>query len=232
MVLDAEPRYAGRLYSPTEGVREAMRRARSASRPVLLADTQDNPGAGGSADTIGLLQAMLDEHAENAVLGVLHDPNAARAAHASGADTTINIGIGAASGAWGEKPVVRPWRVERLGDGRMTCHGPMMTGWQLALGPMALLACGGVRVAVSTKKVQAMDQEPFRHVGIEPRAQRIVGLKSSVHFRADFEPIAETVLVIESPGAMIVDPVKLGFTRLRPGLRMRPLGPTFPLGQE
>jgi hypothetical protein len=29
---------------------------------------------------------------------------------------------------------------------------------------------------------------------------------------------------------MIVDPVKLPFTRLRPGMRMRPLGPTFPLG--
>jgi microcystin degradation protein MlrC len=125
---------------------------------------------------------------------------------------------------------VQPWTVERLGDGRMTCRGPMMTNWQLALGPMALLRSGGVRVAVSTRKVQAMDQEPFLHLGVEPRAERIVALKSSVHFRAHFEPIAEDVLVVESPGAMIVDPVKLPFTRLRPGMRMRPLGPTFPLG--
>ena len=74
-----------------------------------------------------------------------------------------------------------------------------------------------------------MDQEPFRHVGIEPRGERIIALKSSVHFRAAFEPIAEDVLVVESPGAMIVDPVNLPFTRLRPGIRMRPMGPTFPL---
>jgi microcystin degradation protein MlrC len=107
----------------------------------------------------------------------------------------------------------------------------MMTNWQLALGPMALLRSGGVRVAVSSKKVQAMDQEPFRHLGTEPRAERIVALKSSVHFRAHFEPIAEDVLVVESPGAMIVDPVKLPFKRLRPGVRMRPLGPTFPLSR-
>src|SRR5437773_408639 len=76
----------------------------------------------------------------------------------------------------GEGPRVQPWTVQALGDGRMTCHGPMMTGWTLALGPMTLLACGGVRVVVSTKKVQAMDQEPFRHVGVEPRAERIIAL--------------------------------------------------------
>lgn len=229
MVLEAEPQYAGRLYSPDEAVLEAMRRSQSGSRPILLADTQDNPGAGGSADTVGLLEALLRQRAERALIGVLHDPEAARAAHAAGAGRTVTVGVGAKSGGWGERPVVQPWTVERLGDGRMTCHGPMMTNWKLALGPMALLRSGGVRVAVSTKKVQAMDQEPFRHLGVEPRAERILALKSSVHFRADFEPIAEDVLVVESPGAMIVDPVKLPFKRLRPGVRMRPLGPTFPL---
>jgi microcystin degradation protein MlrC len=229
MVLEAEPQYAGRLYSPDEAVREAMRRSQSASRPILLADTQDNPGAGGSADTVGLLEALLRQRAERAVIGVLHDPEAARAAHAAGPGRTVTVGVGAKSGAWGERPVVQSWSVERLGDGRMTCRGPMMTNWQLALGPMALLRCGDVRVAVSTKKVQAMDQEPFLHLGVEPRAERIVALKSSVHFRAHFEPIAQDVLVVESPGAMIVDPAKLPFRRLRPGVRMRPLGPAFPL---
>ena len=229
MVLEAEPQYAGRLYSPDEAVREAMRRSQSASRPILLADTQDNPGAGGSADTVGLLEALLRLRAERAVIGVLHDPEAARAAHAAGPGRTVTVGVGAKSGGWGERPVVQSWTVDGLGDGRMTCHGPMMTNWKLALGPMALLRSGGVRVAVSSKKVQAMDQEPFLHLGVEPRAERIVALKSSVHFRAHFEPIADAVLVVESPGAMIVDPVKLPFRRLRPGVRMRPLGPTFPL---
>jgi microcystin degradation protein MlrC len=229
MVLEAEPDYAGRLYSPDEAVREAMRRSQSASRPILLADTQDNPGAGGSADTVGVLEALLRNRAERAVLGVMQDPEAARAAHGVGPDKVVTVGVGAKSGGWGEKPVVESWTVEHLGDGRMTCHGPMMTNWKLALGPMALLRSGGVRVVVSTKKIQAMDQEPFLHLGVEPRAERIVALKSSVHFRAHFEPIAEDVLVVESPGAMIVDPVKLPFKRLRPGVRMRPLGPTFPL---
>jgi len=231
-VLEAEPQYAGKLYTPDEAVHEAMRLTQAVSRPVVLADTQDNPGAGGSADTVGLLDALIRNGAQRAVLGVLHDPDAARAAHAAGLGATITLGIGAKTRAWGEQPLERPWKVERLGDGRMTCHGPMMKGWTLALGPMALLSFGSVRVAVSTKKVQAMDQEPFRHLGVEPRTERIVALKSSVHVRADFEPIAEAVLVVQSPGEMVADPVNLPFRRLRPGLRMRPLGPVFPLAKK
>lgn len=230
-VLEAEPQYAGRLYSPDEAVQEAMRRTQGASRPIVLADTQDNPGAGGSADTVGLLEALLRNRAPRAVLGVMHDPAAALAAHEAGPGATLAIGLGASTRAWGERPLERPWKVEKLGDGRMTCDGPMMKGWTLALGPMALLSHGEVRVVVSTKKVQAMDQEPFRHLGVDPAAERIVALKSSVHFRAAFEPIAEDVLVVESPGAMIVDPANLAFTRLRPGVRLRPLGPAFPLPQ-
>jgi len=229
MVLEAEPQYAGRLYAPDEAVHEAMRLTQASSRPVLLADTQDNPGAGGSADTVGLLEAMVRLRAKRAVLGVLYDPDAARAAHAAGQGATIHSGIGGRAGEWGEIPLVQPWKVERLNDGRMSCHGPMMKGWKLALGPQALLSSGEVRVAVSSRKVQAMDQEPFRHLGVEPRNERIVAVKSSVHFRADFEPMAEAVLVVESPGMMVADPVKLPFRRLRPGIRMRPLGPEFPL---
>ena len=227
MVLDAERDYAGRLWTPDEAVHEALRLSQASARPVLLADTQDNPGAGGSADTIGLLEAMVRLRARRAVLGVLHDPAAAMAAHAAGEGTTLTIGIGAKSGAWGERPFEQPWKVERLADGRMTCRGPMMKGWPLAIGPMALLSSGEVKVVVSSRKVQAMDQEPFRHVGIEPRAERLVALKSSVHFRADFEAMAEAVLVVESPGAMVADPAKLPFARLREGVRLNPLGPPF-----
>src|SRR5438309_865311 len=49
-----ESEFAGRLYTPDEAVVEALRIARTASKPVLLADIQDNPGAGGTSDTVGL----------------------------------------------------------------------------------------------------------------------------------------------------------------------------------
>lgn len=223
MLLDAESAFTGRLWAPGDAVREAMRCAASDPRPVLLADVQDNPGAGGSSDTVGLLRALLDHAVPDAVLGVLHDEGAARAALHAGLGAEITLGIGAKLGGFGEEPVVAKWRVAGLGDGRMVCNGPVMSGFRISLGPMACLRSGGVSVVVSSRKVQAMDEELFRHVGIDPREKKIVALKSTVHFRAAFEPHAQTVLCVESPGAMSVDPSRLAFHRLRGGVRRTPL---------
>ncbi len=42
----AEPAFKGRVHAPDEGVAEAVRLAVTAASPVVIADTQDNPGAG------------------------------------------------------------------------------------------------------------------------------------------------------------------------------------------
>jgi microcystin degradation protein MlrC len=97
----------------------------------------------------------------------------------------------------------------------------------MKLGPMALLEANGVRLVLSSHKVQTADQEMFRHLGVEPIRERIVAVKSSVHFRADFQPIAEEVLVVATPGPNPADPAALTWKRLRPGIRLRPHGPVF-----
>lgn len=225
-VADAEPEFAMELLSPDEAVRRAMSRGEP-GRPVVLADTQDNPGAGGNGDTTGLLAALLRSQAQDAVLGLLIDPESARRAHEAGQGATLDFALGETSGVPGHRPLAGRFTVERLGDGRFTCTGPMFKGFRMTLGPMALLRAGGVRVVLASRKCQAGDQEMFRHLGVEPARCRIVALKSSVHFRADFQPIAREVVVVRSPGPALADPADFAWRRLRDGIRLRPLGPAF-----
>jgi len=205
-----------------------MDEALAPGAPVVLADTQDNPGAGGNGDTTGLLAALIEQHAEDAVLGLLIDPEAAERAREAGQGATLGFSLGGRSNIAGDAPLEGEFTVERIGDGRFTCTGPMFKGFRMQLGTMALLrsrAAPGVRVVIASRKVQAADQEMFRHLGVEPRTQRVLGLKSSVHFRADFQPIAKEVLVVKSPGPALADPAEFHWTKLRPGVRLRPLGP-------
>src|SRR6185503_11381415 len=44
-----EDDFDGKIYSPDEGVQLAMEIAKTARKPVIIADTQDNPGAGGDS---------------------------------------------------------------------------------------------------------------------------------------------------------------------------------------
>src|SRR6185369_2288809 len=77
-----EADFAGKLYTPDEAVAEALLLAAGARRPIVLADIQDNPGAGGTSDTVGLLRALIAGRARGAVIGMIVDPEAAERAEA------------------------------------------------------------------------------------------------------------------------------------------------------
>jgi microcystin degradation protein MlrC len=225
--IERESAFALEALKPAEAVREAMRIARHSDKPVVLADAQDNAGGGANSDTTGLLRALIDERAEGAVLANLYDPAAAEAAHAAGEGAEVTLALGGHSGVPGDAPYEGSFKVLRLGDGQCTGTGPFYKGAHMKLGPTALLEKDGVKVAVASAKVQLADQAMLRHLGIEPAAQKILALKSSVHFRADFQPLSEAVLVVVSPGPVVLDNRELAFRHLRPGLRIMPCGPVF-----
>jgi microcystin degradation protein MlrC len=92
----------------------------------------------------------------------------------------------------------------------------------MQLGLSACLRIGGVRIVVASRKCQLADQEMYRFVGIEPTEQAILVNKSSVHFRADFTPIAQAIIVAKAPGPMPADPRDLKWTKLAKGMRLAP----------
>jgi len=223
-VNEAESDFAGKVWQPDEAVATAKSRALELKRPIILADTQDNPGAGGNSDTVGLLEALVRGHAEQAVFANLYDPKTAEIAHRAGVGAEINLGIGAWSGFKGSTPFHGTFKVERLGDGNFDATGPFYRGNRMQLGPMARLKIGDVSIVVASRKQQAADQAMLRHLGIEPAQQRILALKSSVHFRADFQPIAGEILIVAAPGANPVDHRALNYVHLRDGVRLMPMG--------
>jgi microcystin degradation protein MlrC len=223
-VRAAEPAFAGKAYDPDAGVAEAIRIAATATKPVVIADTQDNPGAGGDSNTTGMLRALVRADAKRAAIGIIVDPAAAAAAHAAGQGAVIEIALGGFSHIPGDSPFEGRFTVETLSDGTFIASGPFYGGAPLDLGPAACLRIGDVRIVVSTHKAQMADQQMYRFVGIEPTAQAILVNKSSVHFRADFMPIAETILVCTAPGPMPISPASLAWTRLAPGMKLEPMG--------
>jgi microcystin degradation protein MlrC len=226
-MLRNEAQWAVPFLSPDAAVAEAIRLSATAQKPVVIADTQDNPGAGADSNTTGMLRALLDNGAQDAALGLIWDPEAAARAHAAGVGATLELALGGRSGTPGDAPFIGTFEVVALSDGRCRYDGPMMHGMQVELGPVACLKIGGVRIAVSSTKAQMLDRNLYRVAGIEPEQMKILVNKSSVHFRADFQPIAHTVLVAKAPGPMTADPADLPWKRLARGIRIRPMGKSF-----
>lgn len=219
-----EHEFALELYSIDAAMRELHAADSIPDRPIILADTQDNPGGGGHADTTSLLKALLAQRIPNVLAGVICDPHAAGRAHEAGLGAHVDLDLGGVAPVPGESPLHGRFQICALGDGAFTATGPYYRGARMALGPMALLRIGELTIAVSSRKQQAADQSMFRHLGAEPSRFAVLALKSSVHFRADFGAMARRILVVEAPGPNIADPAKLVFSHLRPDLRVRPVG--------
>ena len=115
-------------------------------------------------------------------------------------------------------------RVAALADGPFKFTGPMFGGATANLGPIAQLQFigTGVKVVVGSHRTQNADQEMFRVAGIEPSEHRIVCVKSSVHFLADYHRISNKILFAEAPGANVCRLDTIGYSRLRPEVRFLP----------
>ena len=99
----------------------------------------------------------------------------------------------------------------------------MYAGAQAEIGPTALLEIldqeSSVQVVVGSKRCQCLDQSIFRHLGVQLEKKQIIAVKSTVHFRADFEPIAGGILHAKSPGVNFCDLSEVPYKNLRPTVR-------------
>jgi microcystin degradation protein MlrC len=224
--IDAEAIFNDGLQSPESAVADAM--AYTGPKPVVIADAQDNSGAGASSDTTGLLSALVRGNAQGAVLALLDDAEVAAKSHKMGMGAEFMAFLGGKSGQDDQYSFESRFCVEALSNGEFPFTGEMFNGFTASLGPMAVLRVldtpADVRIVIGSVRCQCLDQAIFKHIGIDPAEQRIVVVKSSVHFRADFEPIAGRVLVAEAPGAHPCRLDNITYHNLRPGVRLGPGG--------
>ena len=200
-------------------------------KPVVIADTQDNPGAGADSNTTGMLHALRaagagQRYPGQVALGLLFDPAAARIAHEAGIGAELELSVGKAvrcfDGRLSDPPVRGRFKVLSLSDGVVPMHGPMTAGGTAHLGPSAGVEIDGIRVHLVSGQCQMLDLDLFRFLGVQPEAMKLLVNKSSVHFRAAFAPIASHILVAVAPGPMAADPSTLPWRHLGQGIALKP----------
>lgn len=223
--LAAEDAFVHRLLPCEEAVALATSRGR-AGHPILLADVQDNAGAGATADEPRLLRTLVEAGAKGALLALLWDAEAARAAHEAGVGAELELALGGRYGSDG--PMVARFRVESLADGPVRCYGPITGDLDVDLGRMALLRVvdpnSEVRVVVASIRTQCLDRAMVEVMGVDLVQQSIIALKSTNHFRAAFEPLVQEVVMVAAPGVHPCDLGGVEYRRLRPGVRLGPRG--------
>lgn len=186
------------MFEIAESVQVALDRmaADDDPRPVVIAETSDNPGGGGVGDGTHLLRALLDAGAP-AVFAAIVDPVVAAAAHEGGVGAVLDVSLGGRLDPTSGGPIDAQATVLALGDGAYELRG---VGWQIRLGPSALLRIGTVDVVVTSGNQQVFDDGPFTMVGVDVRQRPLVALKSANHYREYYRRVSKAIVPALGPG--------------------------------
>jgi microcystin degradation protein MlrC len=197
-IWDLRDRFDVEMYPIADAVALALDEVAHEGRsgPVVIAETADNPGGGGVGDGTHLLRELIDRGAP-AVFASILDSAAARAAHTAGVGATVHVSLGGRLDASSGDPIDAYATVVALSNGFYELRG---VGWQIDLGPSALVRIGSVEVVVTSGNQQVFDDGPFTVHGVDVRDRTIVALKSANHFREYYRRIASAIIPSLGPG--------------------------------
>jgi microcystin degradation protein MlrC len=205
-------------------VAEAVAKAQAAAgQPIVLADMADNTGGGAAGDGTEILRELIRVGARSAVVACLWDPKAVVECVRAGVGASVTLEVGGKVDDRHGAPLRVTGVVRTLSDGRFVHKGPMARGLPGRLGPTAVLDVNDIKVILISYRGQTLDPEMIRFVGLDPLDHKILVVKSTIHYRAAFEPIAREIIEVDAPGLSSSNLARFDFSRIR-----RPIFPLDP----
>jgi microcystin degradation protein MlrC len=180
------------VFNLTDGLDRAMVIADLASRPVVVLEHADRVN-----DSTHVLREVLRRGLKKVAVPFLHDPAAAAAA--AGAGTVVSLDVGGRSSPRAGGPVPLRGKVLFAGEKSYRGTGAVRKDNHVRLGLCAVIDADGVVVTITSRASTAIDLDPFIQFGLRIEDFDIVVLRSKTHFRAAYEPVAEDILIVDTP---------------------------------
>jgi microcystin degradation protein MlrC len=184
---------------------EAMQRlATHGKGPVILAEPSDNVGGGAPGDGTGLLRALLGHNVSGAVV-VINDPEAVALLATTPIGAHAQLGIGGKGSPLDAGPLALEVELLSRSDGRFSLedshsHLASMLGTHVDMGRCAVVRREGVLILLTSRKTPPFDLGQLRSQGIAPEQQRVIVAKAAVAHRKAYDPIAEAMYWVDTPG--------------------------------
>ena len=190
---------------------------------TVVSDAGDAPTGGSAADSIAVLAALVAGGADRAArlsYLTLCDPQAVRVAFAAGQGAEVSLRVGHCFSKGDGAPLQITGTVRSLSDGTYRMNDGGAHGLEISMGPTAVIAIGAIRLALRSRPSMEWDTAMYTSQGLDLRDAALVFVKSPSHFRAGFGPLANRILVANTPGPTAPDMRRIPFRHVT-----RPLYP-------
>ena len=169
--------------------------------PVVIADTSDNPGAGGMGDTTHILRRILERGITGSVVAAILDEKSVEVCAKAGVGAKVDLTLGGWSDeSYSGGPLQVTAHVKMLSDGKYRNSGLVAHGMVSDHGKTAVVEIGGNTVFITSFPKQVMDPEIFRKHGFEPEKENLLVVKSTIHYKASFGSFSREMIPVVVPG--------------------------------
>ena len=180
--------------------------------PVVISDGADNPGGGSASDSTFILRRLVERGIDDALLGPLWDPIAARIAFEAGPGAQVTLRIGGKISPLSGDPIDLDCTVVALKPEHVQTG---LADAPTRMGDCALVEAGGVQILLVSLRNQAIGTDLFTGLGCDLAKKKIIVVKSSQHFQASFSKVARHVIYAGAPGAVTLDLATLPYRKIR-----------------
>ncbi|UHL64092.1 M81 family metallopeptidase [Paralcaligenes sp. KSB-10] len=180
--------------------------------PAILADSADNPGGGAAGDSTFILEELLKRHVKDVVLGPLWDPVAIQICQDAGMGARLPLRIGGKTSPASGNPVDVMCMVKELKKEAIMTG---LSGSPSRLGNVAVIEVEGITIVLVTARNQAIGTDLFTQFGIDLARQKLIVVKSSQHFQAEFSKVSGNIIYVDSPGSVPRDLAILKYKKVR-----------------
>lgn len=171
------------------------------TRPIILADSGDNPTGGGVGDRADVLKALIARGFDGAVIGGITDRPAVEACFAAGEGATLTLKIGGSLDP-ASPSVETEVTVIRLDDPGVDTDR------------QAVVKIGGITLILAAKRRPYHNLADFQRHGIDPTSVRLLVVKSG-YLSPELAPIANPNLMALTDGVINQDIERLKNHRRR-----------------
>ena len=189
-------------------------------KPIVIMDVGDNVGGGGTADSTHLLEVAIKNklQGKKSLLMSFFDPVSVEEAINKGVGGRVNLNVGAKTDKLHGKPIEINGYVRAITDGKFEEPKPIHGGWRFFdYGPsVAIETDQGYTLVIHTERgLGNMSRQMYYFMGIFPEQYKLIICKGTVSPRAAYEPIAEYIIMANSPGVTTADMPTFDFSNIK-----------------
>ncbi len=201
------------FFAAYPSVEEALELAGHCEKPAILVDSGDITTAGGSGDSTVILRALLKSSLPfPSVLNII-DAESVAIAEEAGEGKTADFRVGGGESGYHQRVPIRA-KVLKIVKSLSEVKGPSFAGVKVDTGTRALLQAGNIFLVLSQYSSLLYDPQLLREMGVQPEKMGLIVQKSHKLFRAAYQDIAKTILVVDTPGVTDKNLKRLPFQKV------------------